>query len=220
MEEPLLYLASNSPRRRQILAQAGRNFLVCPAEVDETPRPGETPGSYVRRLAAEKARAAALTAPAHGCIIAADTCVADGSLILGKPASPADARVILQHLRGRAHQALTGLAVYQPGSDRLKVETCVTQVTMRDYTDAEIETYVASGDPLDKAGAYAIQHAGFHPVERLEGCFANVMGLPVCLLEQMLSAAGVPGQPGLADSSQNSDICPLCRKLARGVHEN
>lgn len=220
MEEPLLYLASNSPRRRQILAQTGRAFQVYPADVDETPQPAESPVDYVLRLSAEKARAAAESTPGSGCIIAADTCVADGSLILGKPASPADARVILQHLRGRIHQALTGLAVYLPASGELRVETCVTQVTMRDYSDAEIDAYIASGDPLDKAGAYAIQHAGFHPVERLEGCYANVMGLPVCLLEQMLAAAALPLRPGLVDRSQNHAACPLCRKLERGAHEN
>jgi len=225
MEEPLLYLASNSPRRRQILALAGWSFQVSPANVDESPRPGETPAAYVQRLSIEKAHAAAAAIPPvpggqPGCIIAADTTVSDGDQILGKPADPADARAMLESLRGRTHQALTGLTVYVPASGALRSEICTTYVTMRDFNDTEMDAYIATGDPLDKAGAYAIQHSGFHPVARLEGCYANVMGLPVCLLEQMLAQAGISARLGLPTCPSDSAVCPFCQVLMRGADEN
>ena len=189
-------MASNSPRRRQLLALTGWNFDISPAEVDERPLPGELPPAYVLRLAESKARGAGALVPAEAVIIAADTTVAatnaDGGVdILGKPADAADAEGMLRRLRGHTHQVYTALAVLHPVQSVLLLDWCATQVPMRETSDVEISAYVASGNPLDKAGAYAIQHAGFHPVESLAGCYANVVGLPLCHLTRTLGKLGI-----------------------------
>jgi MAF protein len=190
----LLVLASNSPRRKQLLNISGWEFLVLPAEIDERILPGENPLAYVLRLAESKARLAAGRAPAGAWIVAADTTVVDrtelGEVILGKPADIAEAEAMLRQLRGRTHLVYTGLAVYRPEDDFLMTDWCATAVPMRPYTDAEMLAYIASGDPFDKAGAYAIQHPGFSPVENLDGCYANVMGLPLCHLTRTLGRLG------------------------------
>jgi septum formation protein len=173
-----LILASNSPRRRQLLALTGIPFIVLVADVDESQRANEKPADYVLRLAETKARA--VPANADQVILAADTTVVDGLDILGKPMDEAEAAVMLKRLRGHAHQVYTGIALLRKSDGLLHTDLCVTDVPMRAYSDEEIRDYVATGDPLDKAGAYAIQHPGFHPVARVDGCFASVMGLPVC----------------------------------------
>ncbi len=168
-----------------------------PADVDESLLPGELPQVYVRRLAEMKARAVLSRveqSPREALlqrfvVIAADTAVVDGTDILGKPEDAAEAEAMLRSLRGRIHQVYTGLAALAVGG-RLLNDICVSEVVMRDYSDAEMMAYIASGDPLDKAGAYAIQHAGFRPVERLQGCYANVMGLPLCHLVRLLAGFG------------------------------
>ena len=139
MPLPILLLASNSPRRRQLLGLTGWTFTVKPAEVDETPQPGEHPGAYVTRLAADKARAAGSLASPGTLVIGADTTVADGNLILGKPADAAEARDMLSRLRGRVHYVYTALAIYEVETGRLETDLCVTRVPMRDYSDLEIE---------------------------------------------------------------------------------
>ena len=197
----MLVLASNSPRRRELLALGGWKYFTQPAEVDETPLPGEPAASYVQRLAEAKARAAA-RAGANGVVLAADTTVVSEGSILGKPRNAAQARQMLLNLRGRTHQVLTALAVLHTPSGRLLTDLCATAVPMRQYSDAEIEAYIASGDPLDKAGAYAIQHAGFHPVEALNGCYANVVGLPLCHLVRTLCKLGLPPQTDLPQACQ------------------
>ena len=201
MSNGALILASNSPRRRELLALGGWIYLTQPAEIDETPLPGETAETYVLRLAQAKARAAAETG-ARDVVLAADTTVAAEGGILGKPRNAAQAREMLLHLRGRTHQVLTALAVLHTPSGRLLTDLCATAVPMRQYSDAEIEAYIASGDPLDKAGAYAIQHAGFHPVEALNGCYANVVGLPLCHLARTLRKLGLPPQTDLPQACQ------------------
>jgi septum formation protein len=178
MEPPRLILASNSPRRRQLLALTGISFVVQVADVDESLLPNEKPADYVLRLAETKARA--VHGEADQVILAADTTVVDGSDILGKPGDTAEAVSMLRRLRGHAHQVYTGIALLRKSDGLLLTDLCVTDVPMRDYSDEEIQAYVATGDPLDKAGAYAIQHPGFHPMARMDGCFASVMGLPVC----------------------------------------
>ena len=189
-----LLLASNSPRRRELLGLTGWEFRTRPAEIDETPLPGEEPGAYVRRLAEGKARAAGSLALAGEIVLGADTTVADGSLILGKPADAAEAAEMLRRLRGREHRVFTAVALYDPRGGRLISDLCATRVPMRAYTDEEIQRYVASGDPLDKAGAYAIQHPEFHPVTVLRGCFASVMGLPLCHVQRLLVRLGLEPQ--------------------------
>ena len=178
-DKPQLILASNSPRRRQLLALAGLPFSISAANIDESELPhGESPSDYVLRLAETKARA--VQADEDQFVLAADTTVVDGMDILGKPKDSAEAVAMLEGLRGHAHQVYTGIALLRKSDGLLLKDLCVTDVPMRDYSDEEIQAYVATGDPLDKAGAYAIQHPQFHPVGNLEGCYASVMGLPMC----------------------------------------
>jgi len=177
-EKPTLILASNSPRRRQLLALAGWTFNVSAADVDESQLPNESPADYVLRLAEKKARA--VKADADQIILAADTAVVDGPDILGKPKDNADAVAMLTRLRGHTHQVYSGIALLRLSDGLMLKDLCITDVPMRDYTDDEIHAYVATGDPLDKAGAYAIQHPQFSPVARMDGCYASVMGLPMC----------------------------------------
>ncbi len=178
------------------MALGGWEYFNLPAQVDESPLDNEAGVAYVQRLASNKAYSAASHMNIEGVIIAADTTVVDrqldgGDFILGKPRNDHDAREMLLGLRGHAHQVYTALAILTSQDGKLVTDLCTTLVPMRDYTDQEIDAYVASGDPLDKAGAYAIQHTGFHPVDSLEGCFANVMGLPLCHLARSLSRFGI-----------------------------
>ena len=183
---PGLILASNSPRRRQLLSLTGMDFQVQPADLDETLLPGEQPWEYVLRLAQGKAREVASIVGGSEIILAADTIVVDADAILGKPVDPQEAASMLQGLRGHTHQVYTGLALCSSYCNRMLTDICIVDVPMRDFTNEEMNTYIASGDPLDKAGAYAIQHDGFQPVEKMQGCFAGVMGLPLCHLERRL----------------------------------
>lgn len=206
---PTLVLASNSPRRKQLLAITGWTFGVRPVDVDESPFAGEAPDLYVLRLARMKAQAAALNE--GEVILTADTTVADGTKILGKPADADEARAMLRDLRGRRHTVYTAIGVRGSLADAradgdIVTDLCAAQVWMRDYSDAEIEAYIASGDPFDKAGAYAIQHADFHPAERVEGCYACVMGLPVCHVVRALEQYGLAPLPAGSASLENT--CP------------
>lgn len=187
-----LILASASPRRHQLLALGGWQFTVQVADVDETPQAGEEPGAYVLRLAEAKARAVAARQPQGAAVLAADTTVVADGAILGKPADAAEAEAMLRQLRGRVHQVLTGVAILRLDDGRLERELAVTDVPMRDYSEAEMDAYIASGDPFDKAGGYAIQHAGFNPAPTLHGCYANVVGLPLCHLARRLALLGLP----------------------------
>ena len=184
---PIL-LASASPRRRELLSLLGLPFSVVVADVDETNSDGESPQAMVQRLSRTKALAVAARYP-HALIIAADTTVALDGDSLGKPADAIKAAAMLLALRGRPHHVYSGLTVAQ--GDQTVTGLAESKVWMRDYSEKEIARYVSSGDPLDKAGAYAVQHAGFHPAERVEGCFASIMGLPLCHLARMLARLGV-----------------------------
>ena len=187
-----IILASGSPRRRELLTLAGLTFTVQTADIDETPQPSETARDYTLRLSREKAAAVAeRISPGGPVIIAADTTVADGDDILGKPGDAAEARTMLQRLRGRAHQVYTAVTLFDTQNGASHTEFAVTDVPMRAYTDAEIDAYIASGDPFDKAGGYAIQHAAFHPAVLQHGCYANVVGLPLCHLLRLLRRAQI-----------------------------
>jgi MAF protein len=189
--QPMIVLASNSPRRKQLLHLAGWDFLVVPAELDESILAGETAQDYVTRLAREKAFSAAAWAPPDSTVIAADTTVVYKEEILVKPESPAEAVEMLRKLCGECHQVYTGVTVLR-NPDRMAFSGVnATDVFMRDYSDEEIQAYVETGDPLDKAGAYAIQHRGFDPVDHLEGCYTNVVGLPLCTVNRLLRQAGI-----------------------------
>ncbi len=198
-------LASGSPRRRQLLALGGWTFNILPADIDETPFPGENPRAYVLRLAMAKAQAAAAHPRAAGVVAAADTTVVDRGEILGKPTDAAEARQMLARLRSRVHHVYTGIAVLRRVDSLLLSDLCITPVPMRAYTDAEIEAYIATGDPFDKAGAYAIQHTEFHPVVQLNGCYAGVVGLPLCHLARLLARVGLPTPTG----GQNQGSLPV-----------
>ena len=208
-DKPQLVLASGSPRRRQLLSLAGWQFSVSAADVDESPHPNELPSDYVLRLAETKARAT--EADADQIILAADTTVVDGIEILGKPKDSAEAIAMLTRLRGHTHQVYTGIALFRLSDRLLLTDLCVTDVPMRDYSDDEIRAYVATGDPLDKAGAYAIQHPDFHPVampsserEGMDGCYASVMGLPMCHVILLMRKMNI--QP-------NADVFAGCETL-------
>lgn len=188
------------------------------SNVDESQLPGENPAEYVKRLAEAKAQAAIKEAKAEQIIVGADTTVADRGNLLGKPGDPAEAIQMLKSLRGHTHQVYTGLAVLRKWDEHLITDVCITNVPMRNYSDAEIEAYVRTGDPLDKAGAYAIQHPSFRPVERLQGCYASVMGLPLCHLLRMLRQMDFDSQTDLPKACQTflSYRCPVSSAILRG----
>lgn len=186
-----LILASSSPRRAEILRNAGFDFEVLPADVDESQRHGEYATNFVRRLAEEKARAAArlVAAKSHdgsAIIVAADTVLELEGEVLGKPSSAENARAMLRRLSGRTHEVLTGLAVLPVSGFRFRVVVESTRVTFTPLSDSEIEAYIQSGEPFDKAGAYAIQGRGGRFITRIEGCYFNVMGLPLARLYAIL----------------------------------
>jgi len=218
MARPMFVLASNSPRRQQMITWTGWTFKVHPADLDETPRPDEQPGEYVSRLAIAKARMAAELARTDTFVLAADTTVADGEKLLGKPADAEQAGQMLRQLRGRDHQVYTALALLDPVTQVLETDLCISQVPMRKYTDAEIDAYIATGDPLDKAGAYGIQNADFHPVQYFGGCYASVMGLPLC---HLVRTAHKFGMEPLTDVPATCQInlnyhCPISAAVLRG----
>jgi len=196
-----LILASGSPRRAEILRDAGFAFAVRPVPVDESPLPRESARRHVERLAREKALAAARHIRGPALVIGADTVVVVRGQILGKPQSHNDARRMLRLLSGRKHQVLTGLAILRldppaRGSRQLRpaalrCETEITAVWFTRLTRREIEDYVASGEPADKAGAYAIQGRAGCFITRIEGCYFNVVGLPLARLYHMLRAMGI-----------------------------
>ncbi len=156
----------------------GWKFQTRPADVDENQQPGEAAGAYVLRLAESKAHACAGSAQSEEIILAADTAVIKDNDILGKPKDLEAAAEMLRNLRGRIHQVYTGIAVLRLSDGALVTDLCITDVPMRAYRDDEIDAYVATGDPLDKAGAYAIQNAGFHPVEWHERLLCQRDGTP------------------------------------------
>lgn len=189
-----LVLASASPRRRELLAGFERPFDIIVPDIDETPRPREAPSSYVLRMAFEKAQAVASGLADDGqplCLIAADTTVVLGDRMLAKPADEAEATAMLRALSGREHQVITGLCVWDRNTsgERIRGEAVRTRVVFRAVSEAEIHHYVQSGEPMDKAGAYAIQGGAAGMVDHLEGSFTNVVGLPMETLTRLLNAS-------------------------------
>ncbi len=187
---PSLILASSSPRRQELLQRLGVPFEVVVADIDETQQPGEPPTALVQRLAREKALAVAARLAGRA-VLAADTIVVLEGAVLGKPVDAEDAAAMLRRLRGRPHTVWSAVYALDSATARQAAALNQTQVWMRYYDDAEIAAYVASGDPLDKAGAYAIQHSGFAPVEHIAGCFSGVMGFPLGDVAQVLRAIGI-----------------------------
>jgi septum formation protein len=185
----MLILASSSPRRRDLLAQAGLDFTVQSADIDESALPGESPASYVQRLALEKAQ---VIYQRHNSdpsltVLGADTAVVLDDILLGKPAGQEDARRMLQMLSGRTHQVLTGVAAVSRKGAFSEVD--LTHVVVNPIPEDELVRYIVSGEPMDKAGAYGIQGYAARWIPRIEGCYFNVMGLPLARTIALLAKA-------------------------------
>lgn len=217
----LLVLASASPRRKSLLALLGIPFAVQPAGVQEVNHDGEGPADMAARLSATKARAVGAAVPGR-VVIAADTLVYLDGKVLGKPADEDEAIEMLRRLRGRPHVVFSGVTLIDGRAEWQRTEVAATTVRMRRYSDGEIAAYVSSGDPLDKAGAYAIQYRDFRPVECVEGCYANVMGLPLCHLYNLLCAAGAsPGATPVAACNRfNARVCDVADTILTSARES
>jgi MAF protein len=209
-----LVLASGSPRRRQLLPLLGIPFVLKTTDVDERRWQDEPPTEHVLRISQAKALAVTDSRPDE-LVVAADTTVVLDGDVLGKPADAEDAVDMLQRLRGRSHLVYTGVSVWHAASQRMVCEIGESLVWMRDYGDDEIQTYVDSGDPMDKAGAYAIQHAGFDPVVHVDGCQLSVMGLPLCHLARALARFGlvVPSDVAGSCHALSQETCAITDQI-------
>jgi MAF protein len=222
LEDRCLVLASASPRRRDLLEAVGLEVRIHPVSIDESRQSDETPADLVARLAHQKAQSASEQVSGSHLILAADTIVVDGDEVLGKPEDPHQARLMLQQLRHREHQVLTAVSIVDPENGVQYSSVCSTQVPMRNYGEAELEDYIRSGSPLDKAGAYGIQDRRFNPVdlERMNGCFANVMGLPLCHVAEGLCQLGWPVKTELAAAWCREATGFDCPEIPEGMREN
>ncbi|HTE84328.1 MAG TPA: Maf family protein [Dehalococcoidia bacterium] len=208
-QSPRLLLASASPRRRELLAAVGIKFETAPVDVDETMDSGVPASLTVKRLAIAKAAASAERYP-DSIVLAADTLVSVGGVALGKPADPDQAREMLRALRGRHHDVFTGVCVLAAHNGIRCVRVVRTSVRMRLYSDAEIEQSIGRGTPFDKAGAYAIQDEGLAPAAGYDGCYCNVIGLPLWAAFELLAQTKVANDPRMpADSLPACRACPL-----------
>jgi septum formation protein len=185
----MLVLASASPRRQELLRNAGISFTVQPADIDETPMVGESPRGCAERLAREKALAVFESRP-EDYVLGADTIVVVDDTILGKPRDAGDAARMLRLLSGRMHAVITGVCVVGPVVNKVKTASETTMVTFCELSDDEIRDYIATGEPMDKAGAYAIQGIASRWIPRIEGDYSNVVGLPVALVYARLRELG------------------------------
>jgi MAF protein len=218
---PKLILASGSPRRKELLRLLGVPFQVMVPDIGEDAWPDGDAGAQARALAEGKALAIARQSPVD-VVIAADTLVVLEDQAMGKPPDTESAVAMLRALCGREHSVVSGLAVVGPRSAVPEVQAVETRVWMRDYADEEMRDYVARGEPFDKAGAYAIQDYRFHPVERIEGCYANVMGLPLCHLFAMLARQGLavwppPVGPRRACEQYQGRECDVAESVLEGI---
>jgi septum formation protein len=184
-----LILASQSPRREALLRQVGLDFEIVPSDLEELPLEGEPPAAAAEALALEKAQQVA-SQRTEGLVIGADTVVVVDGQILGKPRDPEDAKAMLRLLSGREHQVITGIAVVDAATGRARSDGVATSVMFAPLSDEIIARYVATGEPLDKAGAYAIQGFGALLIEGLRGCYYNVVGLPIRRLAELLGEFG------------------------------
>ena len=208
--EPNIVLASMSKRRHEIIGALDAAVEIIPSGTDERePRPAERAEDYVVSVAAVKARDASKRAPAGSLVIGADTSVVLEGRVLGKPVDDAEARAMLTALRGRSHRVVTGVTVARSGAESRAVES--SEVVMRAYSDDEMESYIASGEPFDKAGGYAIQDTEFAPVSGLTGCYLNVVGFPLCevirLMSELEADAGL--RPGWRAPERCPSDCPV-----------
>jgi MAF protein len=220
-----LLLASASPRRRELVALLGLPWEASASGVDESAVVAHSPAELVVEVARRKA--VVVRSPAGSIVVAADTEVVLDDEVLGKPGDVAQARRALQMLRGRSHWVYTGIAVASADEGWLVRDLATIEVPMREYSDLELEAYLETGDPMDKAGSYAIQHPEFRPVEALEGCYAGVVGLPLCHLSRALQTVGIEVRADLAAACQahHNFRCPVfeailtgSRPLVEGAH--
>ena len=204
-----LILASASPRRRELMGEMGLEFDITPADVSEDPLPGELPQDMVERLSRDKALKVAASMQA-GFVIGADSTVVHLGESLGKPADDDEARAMLRRLRGTTHHVCTGLTVVDAATGRRLTDSMTSQITLRDFSDDEIEASIATGTPRDKAGAYAVQDTELRPASRWEGCYHNIVGLPTCRLLQMLVELGwkPPEEWSLPETAACGPGCP------------
>jgi septum formation protein len=212
-DRPAVILASGSPRRRELLARIGFPFLVQPIPVPEEEIESQFTGAAEDlglHLAQEKSLAAVAAIGGEIPIVTADTTVVLDGASLGKPRDAAEAETMLHRLRGRTHRVITGVVVALPAAGTRFAGSRTTPVTMRDYSDDEIHTYIATGDPFDKAGSYAVQHPAFAPVARMGGCATNVIGLPLCLLTRLLGQAGIAAP----SPTESAGPCPWDARCA------
>lgn len=184
----MLILASQSPRRRDLLSGMGLSYRVCVSNADETPPEHTTPAEAACAIALSKAKAVQKSCSAEDFIIGADTSVVTDGQVFGKPANKAQAATMLHQLSGRSSTVITGIAVLH--GNAVFTDSVETTVSFRELTDSEIEAYIATGEPLDKAGAYGIQGLAAWFIERIEGDYYNVVGLPLCALGRLLQKAG------------------------------
>lgn len=217
MHQQRIILASSSPRRRELISWMNIPFEVTSADIDERHQKGEHPIDYVQRVACEKAEAIFNSSHFAAVILAADTIVIHGEHILGKPKDKDQATEMLLELRGVIHQVVTAICLIQPDGKTMQ-DLCVSNVRMRNYSDQEIRKYVSSGDPLDKAGAYAIQNGSFDPVSEFNGCFASVMGFPFCHIERNLQKIGGYNCVSTAERCQKNlhYFCPIYVRVLNG----
>ena len=210
-----LYLASTSPRRRQLMSEAGVAFELLAAPVDEDALtatytgPLDELGEFLAREKARAGRAALRERGRAGRVLASDTTVLLEGEHLAKPIDAADATRMLRRLRGRVHIVATGVALTTTEGDDFLSATSRTRVEMRAYSDDEIAAFVATGDPMDKAGAYSIQHPDFQPVAAFHGCHLGVIGLPICIVAALVAGAALPPEPGA-----HSSPCRWSRRCA------
>ena len=204
-------LLSSSPRRRELIKSL-MNPVSISGSRGEEPRPeeGETPEEYVIRSATAKLGERSRSGE-DGWLVSADTVVVLDDDILGKPCSDEEARDMLTRLRNRRHQVVTGIAVVDVGSGQIRSEVSTSDIYTRNYSDEDIEAYIARREPFDKAGAYAVQDDAFSPVIRVEGCYLNVVGLPICLLTDALRALGAEPKLRPLDQIPYYDRCSDCR---------
>ena len=211
----MLILASGSPRRHALLSFFGVDFQVHSSDVDERVNSCESSQDYVLRLAISKSLSINPLSAERLVVIAADTAVVDGDQSYAVCADALALRSGWFSHRGRTHDVITGLAVRDTKRDEILTDLCSTQVKMRDYSETEIEDYVTSGDPMDKAGAYAIQNSGFNPVAQITGCYANVVGLPLCHLAELFNRLEINFHQGAIQGCRSGQKynCRLVEKI-------
>ena len=218
MTDRTLLLASGSPRRQELIALLDEKWIVQPADVDETSVTDPNPVIDVVKTAHLKARHIAGDTSGDVIVIGADTIVVLDGRLLNKPVDENEARSMLEALRGRSHEVHTGLTLIDTRNGKLVEDVCSVSVPMRNYSDSEIDAYIKTRDPLDKAGAYAIQHQEFSPVENLRGCYATVVGLPLCNLVRSLRVIGLEITADVPTACQNhfNYECPVFEQILCG----